>query len=179
VCLLLLPRFAGAAGAAIDLDGDGRHDSVVFDDHAPAIVRVWLSASDTTQVIHSRVPLLRVVAMDLDGDARPELIARDRTSQIHVWTWQRERFHRYRPRQFTPPTLTAASRRSVEDDDPDEESITTASTLTPFERTLCASPGAPDLTAVNACAADTACAYRSCAAADLFPPRPPPARASL
>src|SRR5438128_1273822 len=70
VVLSPLSRFAGAVEPAltIDLDGDGLRDHVVLDRREPAGLRVWLSASDTTEVIRTRVPLLQVVAADLDGD---------------------------------------------------------------------------------------------------------------
>src|SRR4029079_11223570 len=98
-CVLLLPRFAAAEPAsAVDFDGDGRHDHVTLDLREPSVVHIWLSLSQTTQTIRAHAPLQQIVAVDLDGDHRPELIARDRDARIHVWTRKHERFRRLRPR---------------------------------------------------------------------------------
>src|SRR5689334_13616251 len=99
-CLLLLPCVVAAAhpGLAIDFDGHGRHDRVLIDTQQPSVLRVWLSGSDTLQVLHSHSPLQNVAATDLDGDHRPELIARDSEAHIQVWTPLHKGFRKYRPR---------------------------------------------------------------------------------
>src|ERR1043166_5064738 len=86
--VLLVPHAAtaGDPSLAIDFDGDGRGDSVRLDQRRPFVLRVWLSASGTTQVLVSRRPLNHVTATDLDGDNRPELIASDSQARLHVWT---------------------------------------------------------------------------------------------
>ncbi len=178
-CVLLMPRFAAAEPSlAIDFDGDGRRDRFMLDRGA-SVLHVWLSASDTTQVIHTRVSLLQVVATDLDGDHRPELIGRDSESRIHVWTRKRKRFHRYRPTDIAPPyTLQERHRRRVDDKDT-EPGVITSSPLAPFALRLCASPRTPGLETCTACVPHTAPACRSLTAVDPFGPRPPPAHLPL
>jgi hypothetical protein len=175
-CVLLLPHVAAAQPSlAIDLDGDGRHDQVMLDRGDPSFLRVWLSASSTTQVIRSRVPLLQVVAADLDGDHRPELIARDGDSQLHVWKRKRKGFHSYRPRDAAPRTLEQRNRRTIEDPDTEAPGIITSPSFAPFALTLCASSRAPGLQASGAGAPYATHTLRSVSAVDPFAPRPPPA----
>ena len=175
-CVLLLPRFAAAEpSAAIDFDGDGRRDRFMLDRREPSVLQIWLSGSDTTQVIRTRVQLLHVVAADLDGDHRPELIACDSESRIHVWTRTRERFHSYRPRDVVPGTINQRTGRSLDDNDEERPGAITSTPLAPFALTLCASPRAPGLEASSSGAPHTARAYESSAAAAPFAPRPPPA----
>lgn len=179
-CVLLWPHVAAAQSfLAIDVDGDGLRDHFRLESGGSSVLHVWLSATDTTQVIHTRVPLLQVVATDLDGDHRPELIARDSESKIHVWTRTRKKFHRYRSTDIAPPhTLKERNQRRVEDKDT-EPGVITSSPLAPFALTLCASPRAPGLETCGACALHTAPACRSLTAVDPFGPRPPPARIPL
>src|SRR3954471_1154904 len=115
-CLLLLPHLAAASEPllATDFDGDGQRDHVVVDRGDPLSVQVWLSATDTTQIIHTHVPLLQVIAADLDGDHRPELIARDSKSHLHVWTRAGDGFHRYRARKTSTRGLQQESHRTVD-----------------------------------------------------------------
>jgi hypothetical protein len=176
VCALLLPRVATAQPSlAIDLDGDGRRDHVTLDDREPSVLRVWLSASSTTQLIRSRVPLLQVVAADLNGDHHPELIARGSDSQLHVWMRKRSGFHSYRRREAALPTLEHGNRRSLEDSDGEPPGAIPSTPCQPFALTLCASPRAPGLEASIARAPHTARAFRLLTPVDPFAPRPPPA----
>ena len=178
-CVLLLPRLAAAGPSlAIDLDGDGRFDQVMLDGRQPLIVHVWLSASGRTQVIRSRVPILQIVAADLDGDHRLELIARDSDSQLHVWKQKRKGFYSYRRRAVAPPTLEPRNCRSIEDGAPKPPGVITDAPFAPFALTLCASPRAPGLEASKARAPHSARGYRSLTALDPFVPRPPPAHLS-
>ena len=173
VCLALLPTFAAAAepSLAVDIDSDGRHDTVVLDRGKPSVLQVWLSASDTTQVIYTRVPLQRIVAADLNGDHLPDLIASDSELQIHVWTRKRTGFHSYRPRTVVPRTLNQPNRRRVDDNDRQSAGVLTSPT---FALALCASPRAPALEAIPALATHTGRGCGSSAAIDPFAPRPPP-----
>lgn len=77
VCLLLLPRLSAAAEPqlAIDLNGDGHGDRVTLEHGPSSVLRVWLSGSDSTQVIRTRTPMFSVIATDLDGNRLPGLIA--------------------------------------------------------------------------------------------------------
>jgi hypothetical protein len=178
--VLLLPHSAAAGPSlAIDLDGDGRRDQVTLDRLDPSLLHVWLSASSTTQVIRSHVPLLQVAAADLDGDHRPELIARDGNSKLHVWMRKHTRFHWYRPRDGARPLLEQPNRRSLEDNDSEPPGVLTSAPFTPIALTLCASPRAPGLEASIRRAPHTARACRPVAVVDPFAPRPPPPSLSL
>lgn len=175
-CLLLIPQAAAAGGSslAVDFDGDGRGDSVRLDQSRPSVLRVWLSASGTTQVLVSRRPLHRVAATDLDGDHRPELIASDSQSRIHVWTPRAQGFHRYRPRSAVPPGLSGAGQVRGDEHDREPEEVLSGATFGPsvLRRPLSLAP--PDILSGACLPADehTGQAYL---AAQPFSPRPPPA----
>lgn len=84
--ILLAPGVGAAAPPdAADLDGDGRSDVITLDRTQPSTVRVWLTRTSTAAVIHTRRPIVRIIAADLDGDRRPELIVRDIFSALHIW----------------------------------------------------------------------------------------------
>jgi hypothetical protein len=175
VCLLLASRLAVAAESslAIDFDGDGRHDHVELDHRQPSVLRIWLSASGTTHVLHSRTPLLEVAAKDLDGDHQPELIARDSESHIHVWKARRRGFHSYRPRQRIPLGLTAPTRRSVDDHNDAPVGVITGGSASPAALAQ-SSPRAAPVQALTAAVFPDAAAHDTSSAADPFAPRPPP-----
>jgi len=177
VSLVLLPTLAAAAdlGIAADFDSDGRRDHVMLDRREPSVLKVWLSASGTTHFIHTRVPLLRIIATDLDGDHRPELIARDSKSQIHVWTRKHQGFRSYGPRLVLPVVLKRPIRRSVDDHDTEPAGAIAGTTFEPVTPTLCASPPVPALGLSNACTPRSARALGSLTTFDPFVPRPPPA----
>jgi hypothetical protein len=174
-CLLLLPQAAAAGGSllAVDFDGDGRRDSVRLDQNRPSVLRVWLSASGTTQVLVSRGPLHRVAATDLDGDNRPELIATDRQSRLHVWTTRERLFHRYHPRRLIPQNLSAAGETRVDGRNREPEEVLTGATFGPSElsRPLLLAP--PDRL-FRACAPADQHTRQSYPSAQPFSPRPPP-----
>jgi hypothetical protein len=179
-CVFLLPHVAAAEPSlTIDLDGDGRRDQVMLDGREPSFLHVWLSASGKTQTIRSRVPLLQFVVADLDGDHRPELIARDSDSQLHVWTRKRKGFHSFRPRHPISPPLVRRDLRNIEDQDGEPLGEITSTPDAPFALALCASPRAPGLEASAARAPHPARAGRSLTAVDPFAPRPPPAHVAL
>src|SRR5258705_8501525 len=101
VCLaclwvLLFGIRAHADGHAViaDFDGDGRSDHVSLDARDAAVVRIWFSASQTTQIIRSRQPLRDITAADLNGDHRPELIASTRSHGLQVWVKAHTGFRR-------------------------------------------------------------------------------------
>ena len=174
--LLLLPNFAasGELSLTIDFDSDGRHDRVVLDRQNPAVLRVWLSASDTTQVIHARVALVRVIATDLDGDHRPELIATDSNSQIHVWTRKRKGFHSYRPRNAAPAPLKQPTRRRGVDWDTESPGAIPSGGSARWTWAPCPSPSALTPRRAIPFASHTVRACESSTAVTPFAPRPPP-----
>jgi hypothetical protein len=174
LCTLLLPLPAAAQKASIDLDGDGRRDHWHRDHREPTVLRVWLSATRTTQIIRSRTPLLRVVAVDLDGDHRPELIASDTQSQIHVWRRTRSVFQSYHPRRVVPVGLRQPARRSINERDGDAEGAITTPAFDQLSLVLSALPRVPGPAAVPTLIPDAPRACRLLTALDPFVPRPPP-----
>ena len=175
-CLLLLPRAAAAADPSltVDFDGDGLHDSVRLDQRRPSVLRVWLSASGTMQVLVSRRPLHRVAATDLDGDHRPELIASDSQARIHVWTPGSEGFFRYRPRQSIPNGLSKPTGHRVDGHGRDPEEAFSGGAFTPPELTRTPPAAPPDRASVICPPLDERPGLAS-SSADPFSPRPPPA----
>jgi len=179
LCVCLLPRATAAAqpSLAIDFDGDGRHDHIMLDGRQPSLLHVWLSASGTTQVLRTHSPLQNVVATDLDGDHRPELIARDSESRIHVWTPRGTRFHRYR-RQHGPDGLTSPTGHRIDDLDEEPASLVTGSTYAP-SALLRITPRGPPTRASRAVAPQGTLALHGSPAVQPFAPRPPPASLPL
>lgn len=118
IVLLLASRaFAGDGSLSADLDGDGVRDRITFDGDQPSLVHVWLSSTNLTHVIRSGEPLLHIVATDLDGDHRAELIAAGRTG-VQVWTSGHHRFHTYHPNRLISPGAISRSSRRVADQGP-------------------------------------------------------------
>jgi hypothetical protein len=175
-CLLLLPYVVAAAepALAIDFDGDGRHDRVLIDTQQPSVLRVWLSGSDTLQVLYSHVPLQNVAATDLDGDHRPELIARDSQAHIQVWTPHRRGFRKYRPRHSVPHELTTPTQRRVEDGNGEPAGVLSGAAFAPSVLVR-GSPRAPTTGVSLPSAPHRARGRRTFAAHRSFAPRPPPA----
>jgi hypothetical protein len=92
--LLLAPRVSAAARTVANVDGAGlRGHATIGQD--PILLHVWLSSTRITDVIHGWEPVLHVAAVDLDGDARPELIVSSR-SALHVWDRTTHAFRPYR-----------------------------------------------------------------------------------
>ena len=121
LCALLLAPRAEARHRRLfaDLDADGRRDRVTFDVRHPWIVRIWLSATRSTHIIRSAQPLRNVVAVDLNGDRRPELIASNRTLGLQVWTKAPSGFVKYSQRPRPPTRQVGGSERHHVDDNSD------------------------------------------------------------
>jgi hypothetical protein len=116
-CVLLLVPRVGWAQLAVyaDFDGDGRHDPVTLD-RSERAVRVWLSRTGTTDVIGGQGPLLRVIATDLDGDRRPELVASDTSTGLHVWKIDgSNRFRSYPPLRSSSEAMLHSRGNTVDD----------------------------------------------------------------
>ena len=179
-CLLLLPCVVAAAepALAIDFDGDGRHDRVLIDTQQPSVLHVWLSASDTLQVLHSHVPLQNVAATDLDGDHRPELIARDSDAHIQVWTPHRRGFRKYRPRHSIPHELTTPAQRRVDDGNGEPAGVLTGAAFA-ASVPVRGSPRAPTASVSLPSDPHGTRGRGTFAARRSFAPRPPPARLLL
>lgn len=117
--------YAASSGTFADFDGDGHRDRVAIDAAEPSIVRVWLSATRSTHIIHSEQPLRAITAVDLNGDHRAELIATTRSSGLHVWTKARSGFRAYQRKHPNPRNFDHPDRRTINDDD-DDAAVTVA-----------------------------------------------------
>lgn len=176
VCLLLT-RFASAGEAtlAADFDGDGHHDRVVLDGAQPSVLRIWLSATNATAEIHSHTPIVRVVARDLDGDRRPELIAGS-GSGLQVWTRRHHSFRAFKPHGHIDADMARPGHRAF-DDGPVESRAAIQWIGGPLASVVgSAQPRAPDTDPTLPPSA-TAPRPRSSAPLPRFAPRPPPALA--
>jgi hypothetical protein len=168
--VLLLPGVAAATPSlAVELDGDDRHDRVAVDSHDPSVLRIWLSASNTIQLIRTEATLQRVIAADLDGDHRLELVAHDSRSRIRVWTRTHQEFREFRARHSVGGLLWTANQQRV--DEPDA--------LAPCALMPCAQATGPALATFHTQAPRMGGACRLLPAIDPFAPRPPPAHISL
>jgi len=176
-CALLIPRLAAAGDPVLvlDLDGDGRTDHAKLTQ--PSVLEIWLSASGTTQVIRSGVPLLMVVATDLDGDHRPELIGLDGKSEVLVWKRKHHRFHTYQPRKVAP--ATPQHHRSLDDSDPGPPDAFGGTIYLPVTLMPSALPRAPAVAPSSVWPSRQAPCYRSVTSFVLVAPRPPPASTAL
>lgn len=120
LCALLLAPRAEARHRRlfVDFDADGRRDRVMLDARQPWIVRIWLSATRSTHIVRSAQPLRAIIAVDLNGDHWPELIASNRSYGLQVWTKAASGFVKYR-RRARPPTprdVGSAGRHRIDDD---------------------------------------------------------------
>ena len=175
--VLLLPQLAAAQEKPllVDLDGDGAHDRVIVGaPNQASNVSVWLSTSQAEQRIRTRSIVLQIVASDLDGDNRPELIARDSKSRIHVWTRKGQKFHSYRPRPSSRGSFEP-DHHAVEDDDQDRPGATASPRVVPFALLLSPFPRAPGGNGADAAAPEFARPTRTSTMVEPFAPRPPPA----
>jgi hypothetical protein len=116
--LMLWPRASYADQQVYaDFDGDGRSDHATFDPAHASVLRVWLSSNPRAGVLHSRLRILRLAAIDLDGDGHPELVAMDHRARLHVWKAGSGRFRSYRHRRASSSHVTQRKPgRTVEDD---------------------------------------------------------------
>ena len=174
-CLFFIPRAdaAGTPSLSVDFDGDGRRDTVRVDASRPSVLRVWLSASGTTQVLVSRRPVQSVAATDLDGDNLPELIASDNQSRIHIWTPEAHGFRRFHPRRSIPKSLAAPTGHRVDGRGREPDEATVGNFAPPaLPRSFFQAPTGE---AAIVCAQQHESASVPSPAADPFSPRPPPA----
>ncbi len=115
--LLCAPRVdARDAALAADFDGDGQRDHVTLNGEDSSLLHIWLSATGTIEIIHSREPVLHVVAADLDDDRRPELIAGGGTAALGIWTRGSHGFRAFRPRRAPAvPDFNHPAHRTLDD----------------------------------------------------------------
>ena len=115
--LLLWPR-AGYARQQIsaDFDGDGQRDHATIDPSQTSVLRVWLSGTQRVGVVRTSGALLRVAALDLDGDGRPELVATAaRSTGVLAWKAGRGHFKPLHKAHSSPTTAGGSTSKTVGD----------------------------------------------------------------
>ena|SRR5581483_8936884 len=101
--------------ADADLDGDGRVDLVTVESGPPFVLHIWLSSTATTQTVRSRTAVAQVVATDIDGDHRPEIVARGEGFRLHVWRRSWRGFHAVHPRRSSPAAFRHGNPHQFDD----------------------------------------------------------------
>lgn len=132
-CVWLGGTAAQATESSItaDFDGDGQDDRVTVDFGEPSVLHVWLSTTGTTSTVHSAAPVLQIVARDLDGDHRAELIGRDSAAGLHIWTNKRKGFRSFRPHRVVPGALGRATHHRWDDGPTSDTSVVSWKTASP------------------------------------------------
>jgi hypothetical protein len=106
--LLLQPAVAFAEAIYADFDRDGQRDVVSVAPGSRSTIQVWLSATQTLRHLQLTRPILRIVAFDLDGDGRPEIVASDTDAGLHIWRRTKSgHLKRVRPRPTLPVAFSA------------------------------------------------------------------------
>lgn len=175
VCALLAPAAAHAAGPSVvaDFDGDGQRDRATLDRLEPSVLRVWLSTTRSTAIVRTQAPVAGIVARDLDGDRRAELIAGGASTGLQVWTKHRRGFTPFKPRSVMPGTLGPPLHHNVEKDPGDAPAAITSAAPSLLALPLSPQPRGPTAAMARLRLARAAVAYSSQRLAPLAP-RPPP-----
>lgn len=173
VYLCLPSALAAQTLLTADFDGDGQHDRVSVDAAEPGVLHVWLSSTGTTTTIRTATSLRTIVARDLDGDRRAELIASDARAGLRVWTKKRHGFRSFRPRPTGPGAVKRPARRSIDDRPTSDSSEISSGGAASLALELSAHPRGPDT--VSAAVVDRSChPTPSALHFSPFAPRPPP-----
>jgi hypothetical protein len=174
-CMLLSSTLARAAESVliVDLDGDGLRDRVLVDSREPSLIRVWLSTTGSITTIRNHSPLIGVVATDLDGDHRAELIVRDAGTGLHVFTRGRKGFRRVHPHRTDASSLSKKKRHVVDEGATDDAAGTTWDGASFLALALTSQPRAPASLSLGL-AFDSLWSRTSHLPLDPFAPRPPP-----
>src|SRR5258705_11943929 len=100
LCVLVAAGLASASTPFViaDFDGDGHVDRADLNGGDQSAVRVWLSATGRTSVLRSATPGLEMVARDLDGDRRAELMVSSTSNGLHIWKDRGERVQALHPK---------------------------------------------------------------------------------
>lgn len=177
VCLTSTVAAAAETTFLTDLDGDGLRDRVTFNSSQPFIVRVWLSSSGSTQVIHSRIPVVKITAADLDGDHRLELVARDGSDGVQIWKKGRRGFKSYSPKRLVFGAIGHRGHRKFDDGPTSSPPVVPGHSASSPLLDLCAHPHS--VVVLVGRAPDIVVHLRSLATPRLVSaPRPPPGLAA-
>ena len=174
-CLVLAPRIVAAAHHTVvgDFDGDGRHDHATLKRHGRASeIRVWLSTTNATTVIHSPTHIGAIAARDLDGDHRDELIGRE-SLQLRIWTVREQRFQQLHHRNGPVGSLGQPSPDRVEEPPEDAPAADSTAGASSVALLLSPRPRAPDLLP-EWLASQVSAGFRSAQLLAPVAPRPPP-----
>ena len=176
VCLLSAPRVVAASHHTVvgDFDGDGRHDHATLKRHAHSSeIRIWLSTTNETTVIHSPDRIGAIAARDLDGDHRDELIGRE-SLNLQIWSVREQGFHRLHPQKEDRAAWNGSSAPNRVEDPPDEEPAADATAGAYSIAVLLAPrPRAPDLIPA-VLASPVSAGFKSAPLLAPVAPRPPP-----
>ena len=167
------PLTATANGLlAADLDGDGRSDYVVTDHREPHVLHVWLSSTDTTQIIRTKARAQQIAAADLDGDRQPELIWRNGV-KLHVLKRAAGRFKHVRARHVAPRPQAPRDLPNANDRNTDLPATSSVGSVDPAAVPRALNPAPPESRCMIACRVGAGL-VRPRHATFAFVPRPPP-----
>jgi hypothetical protein len=170
--------YAAELHVVADFDGDGRHDRAVLDRLHPEVVRISLSTGGRTAVLYAGAPVAAMIARDLDGDHRAELITRGATTDLQIWTTGRRGFHSFRLHRAHAGTLQTPHRGSVDDEQNSDAPGDLGDGFGAAPMVGVRGPRAPALL-VSPVRGGTVVAARSYRQISLPAPRPPPATSLL
>jgi hypothetical protein len=83
--ILAVPGVAAAETVFADVDRDGIRDVLSVLGTSRSTLQVWISSTQQFRKLHTTRPIYRVVAVDVDGDGRPEIVASDTSAKLHIW----------------------------------------------------------------------------------------------
>lgn len=143
----LLPRVAAAGDLLADLDRDGVTDVVSIDPASASLLHVWLSTTQTERELNTTRPVYRMVAVDLDGDGRPELVVTDTHATLHIWRHAGNgRLRQVHPRAVATPQREARDGTNFHEDPSQADTAIPTRGTTPVVDQLLRSPHTPPRT---------------------------------
>lgn len=174
-CLLLAPRLVAASHHTVvgDFDGDGRHDRATLKRHGHSSeIRIWLSTTNATTVIHSTARIGAIAARDLDGDHRDELIGRESLT-LQIWSVRDQRFHRLRAHKGPAEWFGGPAPNRVEDPSDEVPAADSTAGASLVALLLSPRPRPPDRIP-EPLQSDVSAGFRSAHLLAPVAPRPPP-----
>jgi hypothetical protein len=112
---LLFPAASYADQIHPDFDGDGVADVVRLRQSLSTVIEVWLSGSQKITEIQTKGQTVHVVASDLNGDGRPEIVVADGKSRVRVWRLGSGELTLVHRRKRPPPKVPLPSGDEVDD----------------------------------------------------------------